>query len=267
MPNLRVLYVAPEIAPFLNTSSVAPFVGKLAPAIHGKNVEIRILVPRFGLINERRNKLHEVVRLSGANIKIGTQVHNLVVKVTTIPGTRIQVYFIDNEFYFRRKSVFKDKEGILFSDNDERLIFVCKGVLEILKKLNWVPNVVHCHDWITALIPLYLKRIFADDPTFQHTKVLFNIYDTAFQQTFTDNFAEKASLQHDDMHNFASPHTIGFNELIQLGANHADVVIQSEPIPTTDLNQLLNKKDILHITHDEAGIELYHKLYKELSPS
>jgi starch synthase len=260
---LRVLYVASEIAPFLNTSSVAGFVRKLAPATQNKNVDIRILVPRFGLISERRNRLHEVVRLSGINIQVGQQAHPLSVKVTTIPGTRIQVYFIDNETYFQRKFVFKDEKGLFFADNDERLIFVCKGTLETVKNLNWVPDIVHCHDWITALIPFYLKK----DPFFAATKVLFNLYNTAFEHLFIDDFLAKADL-HGEADSFSSSGAVGFMELIYLGAKYADISIKSETFETTSLNSKLNnKKTIPHIATDEAGIDLYHKIYKQLIPS
>jgi starch synthase len=262
MACLRVLYVASEIAPFLNTSSVAGFVGKLAPAIQGKHVDIRILVPRFGLISERRNRLHEVVRLSGINIQVGKQAHPLSVKVTTIPGTRIQVYFIDNQTYFQRKFVFKDEKGLFFADNDERLIFVCKGALETVKNLNWVPDIVHCHDWITALIPFYLKK----DPFFAATKVLFNLYDTPFEHSFIDDFLAKADL-YSEADSFPSSEAIGFMELIYLGAKYADGVVKSEAFETPSLNNRLNKKAIPHIATDEAGIDLYHKMYKQLTQS
>lgn len=266
--TLRVLYVASEIAPFLNTSNVATFVGKLAPAIQEKNVDIRILVPRFGVINERKNKLHEVVRLSGISIKIGAETRNLSVKVTAIPGTRIQVYFIDNEVYFHRKFIFKDREGKFFEDNDERLIFICKGVLETVKNLNWVPDIVHCHDWITSLIPLYLKTSFKQDPTFQHTKVLFNIYDTAFPEEFNNDFSEKAKMLGMQEEELASLASVGFKELIEIGAKYADCVIKSEPMNNGSvLASLLTQKAIPYLPNDEEGITAYHEIYKKLLSS
>ena len=263
--SLRVLYVASEIAPFLNTSSVATFVGKLAPAIQEKNVDIRILVPRFGVISERRNKLHEVVRLSGINIKMGNETQNLSVKVTAIPGTRIQVYFIDNETYFHRKFIFKDKEGNFFTDNDERLIFICKGVLETVKNLNWIPNVVHCHDWITSLIPFYLKTTFKQDPTFQHTKVVFSIYNNTFPGQFNADFAEKAKMLGIPEADLASLSAMSFEKLMQLGEKYADFVVKSEPIDNASLTTLFAEKDIPYLANDEEGIAAYHEIYKKLT--
>ncbi|MHB9148228.1 MAG: glycogen/starch synthase [Candidatus Amoebophilus sp.] len=265
MSSLRILYVASEIAPFLSTSNVGIFVGKLAPAMQEKNVDIRILVPRFGVINERKNKLHEVVRLSGISIKIGNETQNLSVKVTAIPGTRIQVYFIDNELYFHRKFVFNDKEGNFFEDNSERLIFICKGALETVKNLNWVPDVVHCHDWITSLIPLYLKTSLKQDPTFQRTKVLFNLYNTNFPGQFNGAFADKAKMngmQEQEINQLAS---VGFAELMQIGAQYADMVIQSELINNTSLSALCAERNIPCITNNEEGIQEYLKLYQQLT--
>ena len=137
MSNLRILYVASEINPFLKTSGVAEFVRKLPQAMQEKGMEIRILVPRFGTINERKNRLHEVVRLSGINISIGDDEKPLIIKVASIPNAKLQVYFIDNEDYFKRKATLTDEEGNLFPDNDERAIFFAKGVIETVKKLNW----------------------------------------------------------------------------------------------------------------------------------
>ena len=156
MSKLRILYVASEINPFLQTSAVADFVRKLPQAMQERGMEIRILVPRFGLINERKNRLHEVVRLSGINIAVGEEEKPLVIKVASIPNAKLQVYFIDNEDYFHRKSVFFDKNDNFYKDNDERAIFFCKGVLETVKKLGWAPDIVHCNDWMTSLIPLYI---------------------------------------------------------------------------------------------------------------
>ena len=184
MSKLRILYVASEIQPFLQTSEVSDFVRKLPQAMQERGMEIRILVPRFGLINERKNRLHEVVRLSGINISVGDEEKPLVIKVASIPNAKLQVYFIDNEDYFHRKTVFHDKENNFYEDNDERAIFFCKGVLETVKKLGWAPDIVHCNDWMTSLIPMYLKTTYKNDPIFQNTKSVFTIYNNGFAHQF-----------------------------------------------------------------------------------
>ena len=173
MDKLRILYVSSEINPFLQTTDVAAYVRQLPQAMQERGAEIRILVPRFGLINERKNRLHEVVRLSGINITVGEEEKPLVIKVASIPNAKLQVYFIDNEDYFHRKSVFFDKKNNFYDDNDERAIFFCKGVLETVKKLGWAPDIVHCNDWMTALIPMYLKTTYRNDPMFKDTKSVF----------------------------------------------------------------------------------------------
>ena len=264
MANLRILYIASEIDPFLNTSLVAEFVGKLAPAMQEKEIEIRILVPRFGVINERKNRLHEVVRLSGTKVMVGSEEQTLTVKVASIPGSRLQVYFIDNEHYFQRKSVFLDKEEKFFPDNEERLIFLCKGALETVKNLEWAPDIVHCHDWITSLIPMYLKTSLKKDPIFQGTKVLFNVYNNAFEERFGENFPTKAKMIGMEDQLLAPLASAGFKELINIGAHYADIVARSEDFQHTDAPNLFAGKDAPYIANDQEGIENYLSLYQQL---
>ncbi|MFO0398445.1 MAG: glycogen/starch synthase, partial [Sphingobacteriia bacterium] len=178
MEKLRILYATMEIDPFLVLSDSANFIRSLPQGLQEKGHEIRILMPRFGVINERRNRLHEVVRLSGINIRVGNEEKPLTIKVATIPNARLQVYFLDNEDYFQRKSVLTDPKSKTFhEDNHERSIFFCKGVIETVRKLGWTPNIIHCHGWMTALIPLYLKTHFREDPIFRDSKTLYTVYD------------------------------------------------------------------------------------------
>src|SRR6188768_1922101 len=194
MSKLRILYVASEINPFLQTSEVADFVRKLPQAMQEKGMEIRILVPRFGIINERKNRLHEVVRLSGINITVGDEEKPLIIKVASIPNAKLQVYFIDNDDYFHRKSVFVDKENNFYDDNDERAIFFCKGVLETVKKLGWAPDIVHCNDWMTSLIPLYMKTRYKKDPIYKDAKSVFTIHTNSFSHKFSNEIIQKAKM-------------------------------------------------------------------------
>ena len=223
-------------------------------------MDIRILVPKFGAINARKHNLHEVVRLSNVDIQIGDELQTISVKVTSIPGIRLQVYFIDNEQYFGRKFIFRDQASEFFEDNPERLIFICRGVLETIKNLNWIPDIVHCHDWITSLIPFYLKKSAETNPALENIKVIFNVYNTIFPEKFHENFTQTAGIQ-----DISNGDTIGFHELIQLGTQYADVVAHSETALdfskfTTDL-----QKNILHINADDEGIDQYYKIYQNLS--
>ncbi|GAA4452922.1 glycogen/starch synthase [Nibrella saemangeumensis] len=268
MSKLRILYVASEINPFLKTSDVADFVRKLPQAMQERGMEIRILVPRFGLINERKNRLHEVVRLSGINIAVGDEEKPLVIKVASIPNAKLQVYFIDNEDYFQRKYVFFDKENRFYPDNDERAIFFCKGVLETVKKLGWSPDIVHCNDWMTALIPLYLKTTYKNDPMFKDTKSVFTIHNNAFSHRFDTDLIEKAKMLDIDDEMLAHLKTADYEGFIRIGGAYADAVVKAEEETSQSLNDILNdipdhKIDITE--EDEAFAEQYYNLYTQLA--
>ena len=174
---MKVLFIAQEITPYLPESEMATICRYLPQGIQEQGKEIRTFMPRFGSINERRNQLHEVIRLSGMNLIINDSDHPLIIKVASIQAARMQVYFIDNDEYFSRKHTVYDCDGECFPDNDERLIFFDRGVLETIRKLRWQPDIVHCHGWFTALAPLYVKKAFREDPLFSKTKVVYSIYD------------------------------------------------------------------------------------------
>jgi starch synthase len=268
MSKTRILYVASEINPFLQTSTVADFVRKLPQGMQERGMEIRILVPRFGIINERKNRLHEVVRLSGINIPIGEEEKPLVIKVASIPNAKLQVYFIDNEDYFHRKSVFHDKENNFYGDNDERAIFFCKGVLETVKKLGWAPDIVHCNDWITSLIPMYLKTTYKNDPIFKNAKCVFTVYDNSFNHKFGNDLLEKVKMIDIDDSMLSSLKSGDFEGFVKVGMEYADAVIKAEEKFTNGLNELFsefsNEKKIETIEKDGDFLESYYNLYNDL---
>ncbi len=268
MSKLRILYVASEIKPFLQTTEVSDFVRKLPQAMQERGMEIRILVPRFGLINERKNRLHEVVRLSGINISVGDEEKPLVIKVASIPNAKLQVYFIDNEDYFHRKSVFVDKENNFYKDNDERAIFFCKGVLETVKKLGWAPDIVHCNDWMTSLIPLYLKTTYKNDPIFQNTKSVFTIYNNDFAHQFNDDLLDKVKMMDIEDSMLENLKTADFAGFIKTGAEYSDAVIRAEEEVSESLNTLLGEiqkdKEVNTIEKDDNFLDSYYNLYNEL---
>jgi len=171
MEKKKILFVSQEITPFLPKSDLSTTARKLPQGVQEGGKEIRVFMPRFGVINERRHQLHEVIRLSGMNLIVDDLDHPLIIKVASIPTARMQVYFIDNEEYFKRKGVFTDSKDNEYEDNDERSMFFCRGVLETVKKLGWKPDVIHCHGWMTSLMPMYVKDIYKNDPHFSDTKV------------------------------------------------------------------------------------------------
>src|ERR1700740_3834030 len=191
MGKSKLLFITHEMSPFLELSKISEITRQLPQAMQKKGYEIRILMPRFGNINERRNRLHEVIRLSGMNIIINDNDNPLIIKVASIPAARMQVYFLDNEEYFQRKHVFSDKDGKFYADNDERMIFFCKGALETVKKLGWAPDIIHCHGWMTALIPFFVKTSYKEDPLFQNSRVVYSMYDQDLDEGFSDSFAKK----------------------------------------------------------------------------
>ena len=268
MAKYKILYVASEINPFLQTSEVAEYVRNLPQAMQEKGMEIRILVPRFGLINERKNRLHEVVRLSGINIEIGDDEKPLVIKVASIPQAKLQVYFIDNEDYFKRKFVFSNKEGDFYKDNDERCIFFCKGVVETVIKLGWAPDIVHCNDWMTCLIPLYIKSTYKNDPIFKDTKTVFTVYDNAFKHKFDKSIIEKAKMTDIDDGMLNSLKTGDYKGFLKIGMEYADAVIKSKDEISKRFDKLISdtvkEKKFDVIKSDENYLEAYYKLYNEL---
>src|SRR5437016_2328075 len=164
MRKARVLFISSEIHPYLDLNEQSKVARFLPQGIQEKGREIRTFMPRYGCINERRHQLHEVIRLSGMNLIIDDSDHPLIIKVASIQSARMQVYFIDNEDYFARKETLTDAKGKMFDDNDERSIFFCRGVIETVKKLGWAPDIIHCHGWLTSLLPMYIKRSFRDNP-------------------------------------------------------------------------------------------------------
>ena len=191
----KVLFITQEITPYVSESEMA-HVGRYLPqAIQEKGREIRTFTPKWGNINERRNQLHEVIRLSGMNLIIDDTDHPLIIKVASIQAARMQVYFIDNDDYFQNRLQKTDENGVEYEDNDARTIFYARGVLETVKKLRWCPDVVHCHGWMTTLAPLYIKKAYKDEPSYRNTKVVFSLYEEGFERPFNADYPAKLMLK------------------------------------------------------------------------
>jgi starch synthase len=191
MKKAKVLFVSQEIFPYLDDSPMANIGRYLPQGIQERGREIRTFMPKYGCVNERRNQLHEVIRLSGMNLIINDTDHPLIIKVASITTARLQVYFIDNDEYFQRKTTLKDDKGNYYEDNDERSVFFCRGVLETVKKLGWSPDIIHCHGWITGAMPLLVKRAYKEDPLFADTKIVYSVYDDGFDKPLSKNYGEK----------------------------------------------------------------------------
>lgn len=222
----RVLFVNSEIFPYLPESDISVLGRYLPQGIQESGKEIRTFMPRYGCINERRNQLHEVIRLSGMNIVVNDIDRPLVIKVASISAARMQVYFIDNEDYFYRKSIYLDGDGKLFNDNDERAAFFARGILETAKKLRWKPDIIHCQGWISHLLPIYLKKGYSDDPIFSDCKVVLSIYDEYLDQEFDQNMASKLLINNITLKDVSHivEHPNGTN-LAKLAIQYSDGVI------------------------------------------
>jgi starch synthase len=227
----RVLFVNSEMYPYLPETQISKTGRYLPQGIQERKKEIRSFMPRYGCINERKNQLHEVIRLSGMNIIINDIDRPLVIKVASISAARMQVYFIDNEDYFHRKAIYSSEDGQFFEDNAERAIFFARGVLETVKKLRWAPDVIHCQGWISHVLPLYLKKAYIDDPIFSNSKVVTSLYDEALDEKFQDDLKyclQYGNVTQDDMSLLDEPN--GTN-LAKLAARYSDgIILGSENI-------------------------------------
>jgi len=266
MAKTKLLIVTHEMSPFLELTKISEITRQLPQAMQEKGFEIRILMPRFGNINERRNRLHEVIRLSGMNIIIDDNDNPLIIKVASIPAARMQVYFLDNEDYFQRKHVFRDKEQKFYADNDERTIFFCKGALETVKKLGWSPDIVHCHGWMTALVPAYIKTVYKNDPTFKNSKVVYSIYEQCFGEKLNADLHRKAVM------NGMSPADTKVFENADCTAMHIGAVTYSDAVVLADEKL---EADVLKFVKDSnkptlaynltENFDNFYSLYEEIS--
>lgn len=266
MAKTKILFITHEMSPFLELSKISEITRQLPQAMQENGYEIRILMPRFGNINERRNRLHEVIRLSGMNIVVNNNDNPLIIKVASIPSARMQVYFLDNEEYFHRKQVFKDAQGKFFPDNDERAIFFCKGALETVKKLGWAPDVVHCHGWMSTLIPAYLKTAYKDDPNFKSAKVIYSLYKEEFEGKLSDDFEEKALTGSMTNEEIAPYKGADYSGLYQGAVHYSDALVIAEDDVDKDLLNIVKNAEIPVIeAQNDSEFENYSNLYEQFA--
>ncbi|MCK9627762.1 MAG: glycogen/starch synthase [Bacteroidales bacterium] len=234
----RVLYVSSEIFPYMKESKIS-VVGRYLPqGVQEKGFEIRSFMPKYGIINERRNQLHEVIRLSGMNIIINDIDRPLIIKVSSIPSARMQVYFIDNEDYFYRKFIYQNDKGEYFQDNDERALFFAKGVLETVKKLRWQPDIIHCQGWISHLIPILLRKCYHEDPIFTNSKVIVSLYNEATDLEFNEKTRSKIlspGIKNKDLEMLNPANGINLAKLAIQYANGVIMGSESLPEPVTEM--------------------------------
>lgn len=231
MKDKRVLYVSSEVMPYLPETEISSTSFFAPKAVKDNKGEIRIFMPKYGGVNERRHQLHEVIRLSGMNLVVNDMDMPLVIKVASIPKERMQVYFIDNEEYFKRKETYADKDGKLFEDNDERAIFFAKGVIETIKKLNWAPDIIHVHGWLASLLPLYIKEYYKNEPLFENSKIVTSVYNTGFEGTLDEEMIKKLRFDEIDEEKIKPLETPNYANLMQVAMSNSDgIVVGSEEV-------------------------------------
>jgi len=273
MGKKKVLFISQEIYPYLPESEMASIVRHLPQQIQEDDTDIRIFMPRYGVVNERRHQLHEVIRLSRMNLIVDDFDHQLIIKVASIQQARMQVYFIDNEDYFPKKRYFHDENGKFFDNNDERMIFFCKGVIETVRKLGWAPDVIHCHGWISSLVPLYIKKLYKEDPLLRNSKVVYSVYNTGFTGKLNNDIGEKllfeSSLNQADISGLKNPDFIALNKF---AIDYSDAIIKvSDNIDKRILRHIdVSKKPVMEHPGGEDGVyassysDFYDELFEEV---
>jgi len=254
MSKTRILYVSQAIQPFLPESPISKASRQIPQGIHERGREIRVFMPRFGVINERRHQLHEVIRLSGMNLNINDTDHPLIIKVASIPTARMQVYFIDNEHYFKKKVTWFDAKDKLVPDNDERAIFFARGVLETVRKLSWAPDIIHCHGWMASLVPLYAKTLFAEDAHFAKTKIVTSVFDEGFDGTLNGSLHEKIAFDGIEASAVSSIELPTFEALNKLAMQHSDAVVAGSETLTPETQEAFSSLDVPTLSYVDADL-------------
>jgi starch synthase len=266
MEDKRILYVSSEVVPYLAENEVSLMSYDVPKMINDQGGQIRIFMPRYGNINERRHQLHEVIRLSGMNLVVNDLDMPLIIKVASIPKERIQVYFIDNDEYFKRKATFTDEEGTMYPDNDERAIFFAKGVVETVKKLNWVPDIIHVHGWMASLLPVYMKHYYKDEALFADTRIVTSVYNQGFDGTLDLNMINKIKFDGVDENAISALGTPDYDSLMKVAVAHSDAVIMASDSLAPSLTEIIESsgKPFLPFVSKEKFAEAYTAFYQQI---
>jgi len=225
MEKKRMLIIASEIEPYTEGTLISEIFAKIPKIFHDDGYELRILMPRYGVVNERRHRLHEVVRLSGMNIIVDDDDYPLLIKVASLPNSRLQVYFLDNEDFFKRKFVFDDENGVPFEDNPDRAVFFCKGAIETVKKFGWSPDFIICQGWLSSLIPLYLRTAYRTEPIFANASIVYLAYDTPHERIPGDRFFQKSAINNLALEDLAAFRDEDGASMHKGAAAYADAII------------------------------------------
>lgn len=263
MKDKRILYVSSEVVPYLAENEVSLMSYDVPKMINDQGGQIRIFMPRYGNINERRHQLHEVIRLSGMNLVVNDLDMPLIIKVASIPKERIQVYFIDNDEYFKRKSTFADEDGVMYPDNDERAIFFAKGVVETVKKLNWVPDIIHVHGWLASMLPVYMKHYYKNEALFSETKIVTSVYASSFSETLDVEMINKVKFDGVPHEAIADLEVPNYDNVLKTAVLNSDAVIIASNNLSSSLTKFIesSNKPFLPFTPKDGFAEAYTNFY------
>lgn len=266
MEEKRILYVSSEVVPYLAENEVSLMSYDVPKMVNDQGGQIRIFMPRYGNINERRHQLHEVIRLSGMNLVVNDLDMPLIIKVASIPKERIQVYFIDNDEYFKRKATFSGEDGVLYPDNDERAIFFAKGVIETVKKLNWVPDIIHVHGWMAALLPIYMKHYYKNEALFSDTKIISSVYSQSFDGTLDPEMINKVKFDGIPQEAVSDLETPNYENILRSSILHSDGVIIASENVSPSLTKFIESsgKPFLPFATKEEFAPAYTAFYKNI---
>ncbi|WP_348798139.1 glycogen/starch synthase [Flavobacterium adhaerens] len=266
MKDKRILYVSSEVVPYLAENEVSLMSYDVPKMINDQGGQIRIFMPRYGNINERRHQLHEVIRLSGMNLVVNDLDMPLIIKVASIPKERIQVYFIDNEEYFKRKATFANEDGVLYPDNDERAIFFAKGVVETVKKLNWVPDIIHVHGWMAAMLPVYMKHYYKNEALFSDTKIVTSVYGQSFDCTLDNSMIDKVKFDGIPNDAISELEVPNYENIMKTTVRNSDAVIIASDGVSPSLTKFIESsgKPFLPLKFKDEFSVSYTEFYKNM---
>jgi starch synthase len=255
--------VSSEVVPYLAENEVSLMSYDVPKMINDQGGQIRIFMPRYGNINERRHQLHEVIRLSGMNLVVNDLDMPLIIKVASIPKERIQVYFIDNDEYFKRKATFADEDGVMYPDNDERAIFFAKGVVETVKKLNWVPDIIHVHGWLASMLPVYMKHYYKNEALFSETKIVTSVYSESFSETLDVEMINKVKFDGVPHEAIADLELPNYENILKTAILNSDAVIIASDSLSPSLTKFIesSNKPFLPFAPKDGFAEAYTNFY------
>jgi len=268
MQKQKILFITHEMTPYLESSEMADITRELPQQMQENGMEVRVFMPRFGMIKERKHRLHEVIRLSGINIPVGNEDNPLIIKVASLPSAKMQIYFLDNEDFFNKRNYFHDDKNKFYADNDERMIFFNKGVIEIILKLGWIPDIVHCHGWMASLVPMYARTVHKNESVFKNTKFIYTLYENEFKENLGTEFINKAMVTGQPLESYKYLDNPTNNDLYMTAITFADGIVIGSQEPESSLMDLIHELDKPVLPFQQFGtenfVENHYEFYNSL---